>query len=74
MNWLTAGASPALERTLTGHGDRVLAMAVTPDGRQVISASADRTLKVWDLATGAEQRTLTGHDASMLAVAVMPDG
>jgi len=74
MNWLTAGTSPALERTLTGHSDRVLAVAVTPDGRRAISASADRTLKVWDLATGAEQRTLTGHGSVVLAVAVTPDG
>ena len=36
-------------------------MAVTPDGRQAISASVDKTLKVWDLASGAEVRTLEGH-------------
>ena len=36
-------------------------MAVTPDGQRVISASRDRTLKVWDLASGRLERTLEGH-------------
>ena len=34
---------------------------MSPDGCQVISASYDQTLKVWDLETGAETATLTGH-------------
>ena len=45
-----------LRQHLTG----VLACAVTPDGRYVVSASADRTLKVWDLASGRELATLQG--------------
>ena len=49
-------------------------MAVTPDGRQAVSASEDRTLKVWDLASGAELRTLAGHADWVTAVAVTPDG
>jgi WD40 repeat protein/ubiquitin-protein ligase len=40
----------------------------------VISASEDRTLKVWDLETGAELRTLPGHSLAAKAVAVTPDG
>jgi WD40 repeat protein len=42
----------ASRRTLQGHAARVLACAVTPDGRRVVSASDDKTLKVWDLASG----------------------
>ena len=49
-------------------------MAVTPDGRRAVSASDDRTLKVWDLASGTELRTLAGHDHAVRAVAVTPDG
>ncbi|MFQ6030733.1 MAG: WD40 repeat domain-containing protein, partial [Dehalococcoidia bacterium] len=49
--------------TLSGHSDYVFGVAVSPDGRQVVSASRDGTLKVWDLATGREQRTLTGHSS-----------
>ena len=32
-----------------------------PDGRRVVSASADKTLKVWDVATGECVATLEGH-------------
>ncbi|MDZ8023762.1 MAG: hypothetical protein RMX97_03575, partial [Nostoc sp. DedQUE11] len=43
-----------LLRTLNGHSDWVNAVAVTSNGQQVISASSDNTLKVWNLATGEE--------------------
>ena len=69
----TAPGGPLL-RTLAGHADVVMAVAVTPDGRQAVSASQDRTLKVWDLASGAELRTLAGHAEWVTAVAVTPDG
>lgn len=49
-------------------------MAALPDGQHVVSASGDRTLKVWSLVTGTEVRTLTGHGGSVTAVAVTPDG
>ena len=39
----------------------VMAVAVTPDGRRAVSASEDRTLKVWDLEQGALLATLEGH-------------
>jgi WD40 repeat protein len=60
--------------TLMGHTEEVKAVAVTPDGRRAISASRDRTLKVWDVESGQELRTLTGHTAGVTAVAVTPDG
>jgi WD40 repeat protein len=36
-------------RTLSGHLDRINALAVTPDGKHAISASADMTIKIWDI-------------------------
>ena len=32
-----------------------------PDGQHVVSASYDKTLKVWDVATGERVATLEGH-------------
>jgi WD40 repeat protein len=67
----------ALLRTLAGHDDRVLALAVTHDSRRAVSGSRDGTLKLWDLELGTELRTLPGHRTSsgqVLAVAVTPDG
>ena len=52
----------------------VSAVTITADGRRVVSASEDKTLKVWDLETGREERTLQGHQNSVYAVAITPDG
>ncbi|MBL1197538.1 MAG: hypothetical protein FWK04_00250, partial [Nostoc sp. GBBB01] len=74
---LTASLTPPgrnLIRTLTGHSSWVNAVAVTPNGQQVISASSDYTLKVWNLPDGQELFTLTGHSNSVKAVAVTPNG
>ena len=49
-------------------------MAVTPDGRRAVSASEDRTLRLWDLESGQTLRTLEGHTDWVNAVAVTPDG
>lgn len=64
----------ALIRTLRGHLDMVNGVVVTPDGRLAISASKDRTLRVWNLDTGRTAWTLEGHSGAVNAVAVTPDG
>lgn len=64
----------SLIRTLEGHASVVTAVAVTPDGRRAVSASRDRTLRVWDLERGQVVRTLEGHIKAVTAVAVTPDG
>src|SRR5262249_22162873 len=71
---VTMRQSPALLRDLVGHADSVTACAVAPDGRRVVSASADRTLKIWDLETGRSLATLRQHADSVTACAVTPDG
>ena len=50
------------------------ACVLTPDGQRAVSASADRTLKVWDLGTGRVQATLEGHTGYVNECAVTPDG
>ena len=71
-NLISPGGSLLL--TLTGHSDWVNAVALTPDGKKVISASSDNTLKLWNLETGEDERTFKGHSASVTAVALTPDG
>jgi len=67
-------SSDFLIRTLQGHTSSVSAVAIRPpDGRQAISASDDRTLRLWDLETGQTLRTFESPD-SVWAVAVTPDG
>ena len=52
----------------------VTAAVLTPDGNTVVSASSDKTLRVWNLASGECVRTLEGHDYAVGAVVLMPDG
>jgi WD40 repeat protein len=49
-------------------------VAVTPDGRRVLSGSSDNTLRVWDVASGQTLKTLQGHNGGVNAVAITPDG
>ena len=60
--------------TLRGHSDEVHGMAVSPDSKRIVSGSVDKTVKVWDVATGAELMTLRGHDEGVGSVAFSPDG
>ena len=42
------------ECTLTGHSDWVRSVAYSPDGKHIVSGSKDKTVKIWDAATGQE--------------------
>ena len=61
-------------RTLTGHKNSVSSVAISPDGQTLASGSADSTIKLWNLKTGALLHTLTGHKYSVVSVAISPDG
>jgi hypothetical protein len=61
-------------RTFGGHFSAVAAVAVSGDGRLVVSASTDHTLKVWEAASGRELHTLRGHSDAVWGVAVSGNG
>ena len=64
----------SLEQTLEGHSDSVSSVAFSPDGSKVASGSYDRTVRVWNVATGQVEQTLEGHSNSVWSVAFSPDG
>ena len=61
-------------QTLEGHSSSVMSVAFSPDGQTIVSGSEDKTVKVWEAATGSLQRTLEGHLSYVTSVAFSPDG
>ena len=59
--------------TLTGHTAKVSALAVTHNGKLLVSGSFDKTIKVWDLVNKREIRTMKGHLDRINSVTVTPN-
>jgi WD40 repeat protein len=72
---ITRGVSDLKYSTLLkGHEDSVWSAAFSLDGTRVVTASADKTARVWDSRTGQLVSTLKGHEDSVLSAAFSPDG
>jgi hypothetical protein len=70
---LTPADSP-LRKILQGNSSSVLSLAISADGRTVVSGSGDTTVRVWDVQSGACTRTLQGHSKEVMSVAISADG
>jgi pleiotropic regulator 1 len=57
-------------RVISGHLGWVRAIAVDPTNDWFVTGSADRTIKVWDLASGTLRLTLTGHIGTVRGLAI----
>lgn len=57
-----------------GHTDCVHALAFSPDAKMLASASADGSVRIWDLATGKDQRMASGHQGGVTTVVFGVDG
>ena len=60
--------------TYGGHSFSVEAIAWSPNGKRIASASVDGTVQVWDALTGGHVFTYRGHSFSVEAIAWSPDG
>ena len=62
-------------KPLKAHKNWVLSVAFSPDGKRLVSASADYTLLLWDVDTGKTiGDALTGHGKEVFSAAFSPDG
>ena len=52
----------------------VSSAAFSPDGTRIVTASWDKTARIWDAATAKEIAVLRGHENSVNSAAFSPDG
>lgn len=60
-------------KTLQAHSQAISAIAVSPDNRLLVTASQDKTAKVWNIASGRAMFTLQGHNDGLCCVAFSSD-
>ncbi len=70
-----ARAQPALETVVQrGHALAVKTVCFSPDGQYLASGSEDKTIKIWEFASGREIKTLIGHHSQVNQVLFTSDG
>jgi WD40 repeat protein len=58
---------------MTGHSGRINSVEFSPDGKTLITAGSDRTIRIWDAAT-LQQRFVLPHPSSVDYMVVSKNG
>lgn len=59
---------------LRGHTGQIVKLAWSPDGARIVTASQDKTVRIWNASNGAELLVLRGHEDKIMSVAWSHDG
>lgn len=63
-----------LIQRLTGHTGKITAVILTPEGKRIVSAAEDASVRVWNIERGTQIHHFQGHSKKVNAIAVTPDG
>jgi energy-coupling factor transporter ATP-binding protein EcfA2 len=70
----TALSQTGWRLTLVGHDGPLNSAAFSPDGSRIVTASEDKTARIWDAASAKQIAVLRGHDDRVSSAAFSPDG
>jgi WD40 repeat protein len=59
---------------LSGHSDQITSMAFSPDNKFLLTGSADKTTRLWDITSGQLLRVFSGHTSAVTSVNFTSDG
>jgi len=71
---LLSAADGTNQSTWPAHKDSIYALCLSPDGKRLATAGADKVIRLWDMSTQKETSKLEAHSGHVLALAFNPDG
>ena len=69
-----AEGKTANRATLSGHRRAITCVTFSADGKQLLTGSKDRSLRLWDVASGKKLQTFVGHENWVTAASLSTDG
>ena len=67
-------AAPEDKQSLAAHHDAVVWLSLSPDGSQLLSASTDKSIKLWDVKTGLLAKDVGRHGEMVRSALFLPGG
>ena len=64
----------SMSELVLSHSESIITAVFSPDGMHVVTASDDRTAKIWNTATGECETELEGHSMPVMSAVFSPDG